>query len=171
MPLARLPSLTRTAALALALAPACSDPAGAQTDADTGSSTAAVDPEPHALVTAKLDAVGLCGFEGATAIRFIARRVGCEQGPPAPCTLAVSPYREYDGSVLTCPNSQTLVDVQVRVPASGRYQLDARVATGSGFQSECFGQDGSVPTLVTAADLDARREIFVETSNQPCPAP
>mgnify|MGYP002141066409 CR=1 FL=1 len=107
----------------------------------------------------------------APSTSFSARRVGCEQGPPAPCTLEVSPYREYDGSVLTCPNSQTLVDVQVRVPASGRYQLDARVATGSGFQSECFGQDGSVPTLVTAADLDARREIFVETSNQPCPAP
>jgi hypothetical protein len=156
--------------LAFALT-ACSDPAGDDTGAGSSSTGLAEDPNPHALVTAKLDGIGLCGFEGATAIRFIARRVGCEQGPPAPCTLEVSPYREYDGTVLTCPNSQTLIDVQVSVPASGRYQLDARVMTGSGFQSECFGHGGDVPTLVTTADLDARREIFVETTNQPCPAP
>ena len=165
MPLARALILT-----ALALTTACSEPTG--DDIGAASSTGAVeDPNPHVLVTAKLDGIGLCGFEGATAVRFIARRVGCEQAPPAPCTLEVSPYREYDGSVLTCPNSQTLIDVQVSVPASGRYQIDARVMTGSGYQSECFGQDGSVPTLVTAADLDARREIFVETTNKPCPAP
>lgn len=169
MPLARAFTLTT-----LALTAACSEPTGDDTGADAGaaSSTGAVeDPNPHALVTAKLDGIGLCGFEGATAVRFIARRVGCEQAPPAPCTLEVSPYREYDGSVLTCPNSQTLIDVQVSVPASGRYQLDARVMTGSGYQSECFGKDGSVPTLITAADLDARREIFVETTNKTCPAP
>lgn len=149
---------------------ACSEPAGD----DTGSSSSSSgedDPNPHAIISAKLDGIGLCGFEGATAVRFIARRVGCEQAPPAPCTLEVSPYREYDGSVLTCPNSQTLIDVQVSVPASGRYQLDAKVMTSSGFQSECFGQAGNLPTLITTADLDARREIFAETTNKPCPAP
>ncbi len=164
-------SLARQLLVTLLLS-ACSEPAGDDTGSDTGTSTGApADPEPHVLVTAKLDGVALCGLEGATAVRFIARRVGCEQAPPAPCTLEVSPYREYDGSVLTCPNSQTLLDVQVRVPASGRYQLDAKVTTGSGFQSECFGAEGSVPTLVTAADLEARREIFVETTNKPCTAP
>ncbi len=164
-------SLARLALVTLLLS-ACSEPAGDDTGSDAGTSTGTeADPEPHVLVTAKLDGVGLCGLEGAIAVRFIARRVGCEQAPPAPCTLEVSPYREYDGSVLTCPNSQTLLDVQVRVPASGRYQLDAKVTTGSGFQSECFGADGSVPTLVTAADLEARREIFVETTNKPCTAP
>lgn len=169
MPLARA---SVSLACTLALIPAaCSEPASDDTGAAASTGGAPEDPNPHALVTAKLDGVALCGFEGATAVRFIARRVGCEQAPPAPCTLEVSPYREYDGSVLTCPNSQTLIDVEVSVPASGRYQLDARVATGSGYQSECFGHDGSVPTLITAADLEARREIYVETSNKTCPAP
>ena len=164
-------SLARLALVTVLLS-ACSEPAGDDTGSDAGTSTGTeADPEPHVLVTAKLDGVGLCGLEGAIAVRFIARRVGCEQAPPAPCTLEVSPYREWDGDVIACPSGQTLLDVAVDVPVTGRFQIDAKVATNSGFQSLCFGLDGAVPTLVTAADLEARREIFVETTNKPCTAP
>ncbi|MBK7826385.1 hypothetical protein [Nannocystis sp.] len=166
MPRARL-------VLATVLFAACSEPTpNDDTATATGTSTgAADDPEPHATFAAKLDAIALCGFEGATAIRFIARRVGCEQAPPAPCTLEVSPYREWDGDVIACPSGQTLLDVEVAVPVTGRFQIDAKVATTSGFQSLCFGLDATVPTLVSAADLEARRELYVTTTSKPCPAP
>jgi hypothetical protein len=98
MPLARALILT-----ALALTTACSEPTGDDTGA--ASSTGAVeDPNPHVLVTAKLDGIGLCGFEGATAVRFIARRVGCEQAPPAPCTLEVSPCGGPIATLAFCGN-------------------------------------------------------------------
>ena len=166
----RAATFTMAAAVLLA---ACGE---ALTSADTGDATTAStgapeDPEPHATFAAKLDAVALCGFEGAIAIRFIARRVGCEQAPPAPCTLEVSPYREWDGDVIACPSGQTLLDVAVDVPVTGRFQIDAKVATTSGFQSLCFGLDATVPTLVSAADLEARRELYVTTTSKPCPAP
>ena len=143
-------------------------------DADTGGSGSSTgDPEnlePHATFVAKLDAIGLCGVEGATVVTFVARRVGCES-LTAPCTIKIDPYQEWSGDAVTCPSSQTALDVQARVPVSGRYQIDAVTMTPSGFQSLCYGQSADVPTVVTAEQLEARASIFVEQTASPCPDP
>ena len=145
---------------------------GVEPDADTGGSStgAAENLEPHATFVAKLDAIGLCGVEGATVITFVARRVGCES-LTAPCTIKIDPYQEWSGDAVTCPSSQTALDVQVGVPVSGRYQIDAVTMTPSGFQSLCYGQNADVPTVVSAAQLEARASIFVEQTASPCPDP
>ncbi len=141
---------------------------------DTGgssSSGAPVNPEPHVTFVGKVDAIGLCGVEGATVVTFIARQVGCEPGPPAPCTIQIDPYREWSGDAVTCPSSQTALDMKVEVPSKGRFQIEALTMTPSGFQSLCYGEKAAVPTAVTQTQLDARAEIFVEQTARPCPDP
>jgi hypothetical protein len=126
--------------------------------------------EPHATLTGKVDVIGLCGTEGATVVTFLARRVGCES-LSAPCTIKIDPYAEWSGDAVTCPSSQTALDMRVEVPMSGRYQIEALTMTPSGFQSLCYGQNADVPTVVTAAQIDTRAEIFVEQTAKPCPDP
>jgi hypothetical protein len=143
------------------------DSAGSTGSSDTGDTAGS---EPHATFTGKVDAIGLCGTEGATVVTFLARRVGCES-LTAPCTIKIDPYASWSGDAVTCPSSQTALDMHVEVPMSGRYQIEALTMTPSGFQSLCYGENADVPTVVTAAQLDARAEIFVEQTAKPCPDP
>lgn len=165
----RTPSrLTRL--LLPALLAACGGVEADDTGADS-SSGAAEDPEPHVTFTGKVDAIELCGVEGASVVTFVARQVGCEAGPPAPCTIKVDPYREWSGDAVTCPSSQTSLDMRVSVPTAGRFQIEAKTTTASGFLSLCFGEKAAVPTLATRDQLEARAEIFVEQTNKVCPTP
>ena len=165
----RAPSLLELLPVCLQLACGGVEPEAGDGDT-TDTSGAAEDPEPHATFTGKVDVIGLCGTEGATVITFLARRVGCES-LTAPCTIEIDPYAEWSGDAVTCPSSQTALDMRVEVPTSGRYQVEALTMTPSGFQSLCHGQHAEVPTVVTAAQLDARAEIFVEQTAKPCPDP
>ncbi len=144
-------------------------------DDDTGdtsatSTGAAENPEPHATFIGKVDVIGLCGIEGATVVTFLARQVGCESAT-GPCTIKIDPYAEWSGDVATCPSSQTGLDMEVEVPQTGRFQIEARTMTPSGFQSLCFGAKADVPTVVTSAQLEARARIFVDQTAMPCPDP
>jgi hypothetical protein len=158
--------------LALLLAPACQEPdtgddisAGAtSTDTSTGGAIEA----PHVTFVGRVDTVDLCGVINASVISFRARQVGCEPGPPAPCTLQTEPYREWIGDAATCPGGQTDLDMRVEVPSHGRFEVEARTLTDSGFQSLCFGVGGSVPTVVTAAQVEARAELVVKPTSGPC---
>jgi len=147
---------------------------GVEPDADdSGGSSSTGAPEnlePHATFVAKVDVIGLCGTEGATVVTFVARRIGCES-ETAPCTIKADPYQEWSGTPSTCPSSQTALDMQVEVPITGRYQIDAVTMTPSGFQSVCFGEGADVPTVVTTTQVEARAEIFVEQTAKPCPDP
>ncbi len=160
--------------LASTLLVACTttdDPSG-ESSSSTDASTGPVDPgEPRATFLAKVDMVELCGVEGAQVVTFLARQVGCEPGPPAPCTLKTDPYLEWTGAPATCPSALTSLDMSVDVPFRGRFQVEARTTTNSGFRSECFGADGTVPTVVTTEQVEAREQIFVVTTAKPCPAP
>ena len=168
----RPPSLTDLLALLSCLPLACGgvepDDGDSTTTGDTGD-TADMS-EPHATFVGKVDVIGLCGTEGATVVTFLARRVGCES-LTAPCTIKIDPYAEWSGDAATCPSSQTALDMRVEVPTAGRYQIEALTMTPSGFQSLCYGAGADVPTVVTAAQLDARAEIFVEQTAKPCPDP
>lgn len=119
----------------------------------------------------KVDLIDLCGAEAAQAVTFLARKVGCEPGPPAPCTLKIDPPLEYSGDIMPCPSSQTSLEMEVAIPATGRFHIEARTTTGSGTLSRCYGRGGDLPTVVTTADLDARARIFVETTAATCPPP
>ncbi len=150
------------------LAPACQEPTVA--DDSTGvDSTGAADLTPQVTFLGRVDVVELCGVVGASVISFRARQVGCEPGPPTPCTLQTDPYREWIGEAATCPGGQTDRDLRVQVPVHGRFEVEARTLTDSGGTlSLCYGVDGSVPTVVTAAQVEARAELVVRATSGPC---
>ncbi len=164
-------AMPRRHALVLLLLAACNEPEPVPGDGSTGGTTEAPSSEPRATFQAKVDTIELCGFEGAKSVTLLARQVGCEQGPPAPCTIAVDPYMEWSGDLVTCPSSQTLLDMDVSVPVAGRFQIEARTLTASGHQSLCYGRDGDVPTVLTTAELEARAEIYVVQTAKTCPTP
>src|SRR5687768_14251071 len=123
------------AALAVSLLLACTPLESTDTGGDTTMTTGAPSGEPQVSVTAKVDLIDLCGAEGAQNVTFLARKIGCEPGPPAPCTLRTDPYMEYVGDVVPCPSSQTSLDMAVSVPVTGRFHIEARTSTTSGFLS------------------------------------
>jgi hypothetical protein len=150
------------------LAPACQESEPGATTQGASSTGEPIDLEPHVTFTGRVDTVDLCGVVGATLVSFRARQVGCEPGPPAPCTLQTDPYKEWVGDAATCPGGQTNLDMQVDVPVHGRFEVEARTLTDSGFVSLCFGVDGSVPTRVSAAQVEARAELVVKATAGPC---
>lgn len=153
------------------LAPACQEPTVGDdsTDGTGADSTGAEDSTPQVTFRGRVDVVELCGVVGASVISFRARQVGCEPGPPAPCTLQTDPYREWVGDAATCPGGQTDLDLRVRVPVHGRFEVEARTLTDAGGAlSLCYGVDGSVPTVVTAAQVEARAELVVRATSGPC---
>jgi hypothetical protein len=156
------------AALAVTLLLACSP----LESTDTGSSGTTGEPTgtPQVTVVGQVDLIDLCGVEGAQSVTFLARKVGCEPGPPAPCTLKVDPYMEYSGDLVPCPASETLREMSVAVPVTGRFHIEARTTTSSGTLSRCYGRDGDLPTVITAAEIESRDQIFVETTATACPS-
>ncbi|MBA3547299.1 MAG: hypothetical protein H0T76_12505, partial [Nannocystis sp.] len=170
--LARHPGALARLVLLLAvplLAPACHEDLEPDTG-DTSTSTGAIDPTPHVTFVGRIDLVELCGVVGAQVVSFRARQVGCEPGPPAPCTLQTDPLlKEWVGDAAMCPGGQTALDLKVDVPHAGRYQVEARTLTDSGGSlGLCFGVDGVEPVAVTAAQVEARAEVVVRAGSGPC---
>lgn len=163
----------RVALLALSLSAlsACITDEPAGTDGSTGDVTTGAPAEPGAVFTGKVDVIDLCGVDGATTVSFRARKVGCVQAPPAPCTIKIDPYEEFVGDAAPCPASQTALDMQVTVPDPARYQVEARTLTASGFQSRCYGVKGEDVLLVTADQVEARAQIAVTSLAGTCPNP
>lgn len=149
------------------LALACQEPDDMAADT-TAASTGEVDETPHVTFVGRVDPVELCGVVGASVISFRARQVGCEPGLPAPCTLQTDPYPEWVGEAATCPGGQTELELRVDVPVHGRFEVEARTLTDSGFLSLCYGVGGSVPTPVTRAQVEARAELVVKPTSGPC---
>lgn len=150
------------------LGSACQEPDTGGETGEGAESTGAIDPTPHVTFVGRVDVLELCGVVGASVISFRARQVGCEPGPPAPCTLQTDPYREWLGDAATCPGGQTSVDLRVDVPVHGRFEVEARTLTDSGSLSLCYGVDAQVPTVVTAAQVEARAELVVRATSGPC---
>lgn len=157
------------AALAVTLLLACSPLESTDTGSSGSGTTGEPAGPPAVTFVGQVDLIDLCGVEGAQSVTFLARRVGCEPGPPAPCTLKVDPYMEWTGDLVPCPASETLREMSVSVPAHGRFNIEARTTTTSGTLSRCYGRGGDLPTVVTAADVESRAEIFVETTATACP--
>ncbi len=153
------------------LAPACQENLELD-DGDTSTSTGAIDPTPHVTFVGRVDLVELCGVVGAQVVSFRARQVGCEPGPPAPCTIQTDPLlkkEEWVGDAAMCPAGQTAVDLTVDVPHAGRFEVEARTLTDSGGSlGLCFEVDGAAPVRVTAEQVEARAEVVVRAGSGPC---
>ncbi|WP_434418565.1 hypothetical protein [Nannocystis pusilla] len=115
--------------------------------------------------------IDLCGTSGATAVSFRATKIGCEQPKPAPCTIKVDPYEEVVGDAATCPASQNAAEMRVVVKSAGRWQVEARALTDSGYVGKCFGPGTEEVTLVTKAQVEAGATIAVSGRSGPCPPP
>lgn len=163
--------MTRTfgaGALALMLACITSEPA----DEAGGEGDSSGAPQgPGARIVGKVDVIDLCGVDGAKAVSFRATRIGCEPGPPAPCTLKTDPYEVTIGDAAPCPGSHTSLDMTVVVEGSGRYAVEAQALTDGGYVGRCYGPGTAEVTPVTADQVDASATIAVLPRAGPCPPP
>lgn len=153
----------------LALIVACAPSDEGDTSSGSSESTGAPDLEPHVVFAGKVDVVDLCGVQGANVVSFRAYKVGCATA--GPCTIKTDPFEEFVGDAATCPSGQSLLDMQVRVPAAAKYQVEARTLTDSGYLSRCYGVDGAATLTVTADQVEARETIHVGVLGGPCPPP
>lgn len=155
----------------LVLVAACGGDGDETTDSDGTTTTAAGATPGEVEIVGQVDVIDLCGTNGATAVSFRATRVGCEQEPPAPCTIKIDPYEEVVGSAATCPASQNAAEMRVVVTNAGRWQVEARALTDTGYVGRCFGPGTEEVTLVTKAQVEAGASIAVTSRAGPCPTP
>lgn len=121
-----------------------------------------------ALLLGEVDAEGACNTAGVIESRIRAFRVGCEQGPPAPCTLPSEP-EAIEGDRSSCPTSDQEVLLGVDITQPGRYRVeevwidpvvDERVF--------CFAEDGQTEILVTTQDVEEGRSRVLTRTSGPC---
>ncbi len=141
-----------------------------ETDSE-GSETGPLLGEPGiAVVEATVDVLGACGVQGATQVSLRATRIACEQDPPPPCTVEVDPYKTIFGDLQECAAaSETAAKLRVKIDQPGRYLIDARIITASGYVSACHGQSGEAVTLVASEAVEAGDTIVVDELGAPCP--
>lgn len=155
----------------IALVTACVTPEPADDAGAEGGGSTGGPQEPGARIVGQVDVIDLCGTNGATAVSFRATRIGCEPGPPAPCTLKTDPYEVVVGDAATCPGSHTALEMTVVVPGSGRYHIEAQALTDTGYVGRCFGPGTEEVTPVTKDQVDAAATIAVLPRSGPCPPP
>lgn len=157
--------------LCILLAVVACTPSGDDDSSSGGSSesTGAPDGEPHVSFAGKVDVVDLCGVQGANLVSFRAFKVGCVKA--GPCTIKTDPFEQFVGDAATCPSGQSLLDMQVRVPDSAKYQVEARTLTDSGYLSRCYALDGEATLAVTPEQVEARETIHLTVLGGPCPSP
>lgn len=139
------------------------------TSSGSSESTGAPDTEPHVNFSGKVDVVDLCGVQGANLVSFRAFKVGCAKA--GPCTIQTDPFEEFVGDAATCPSGQSFLDMVVRVPASAKYQVEARTLTDSGHLSRCYALDGAATLTVTPEQIEARETVHLTVLGGPCPSP
>lgn len=163
----------RTCPLILVVACVVGDVGGGESG---GGSSGAVDSTgdatPAATIVGQVDVIDLCGIEGAKVVSFRATRIGCEQAPPAPCTIKTDPYEEIVGDAAVCPASQNALDMAITIEAAGRFQVEARALTDNGYVGRCFGPEGGgTSTLVTREQVESGGSVAVFSRAGPCPSP
>lgn len=120
---------------------------------------------------AEVEGARICDSSpGAVSLQLQATLVGCEPGPPAPCTLP-SERPVVEGDRATCPITDPIRLMGVDITEPGRYQIDLVVQLTTGESStECFeGPDEATEIAVTEDDLDAGATITVAATGAPCP--
>ncbi|MGB1016691.1 MAG: hypothetical protein ACPG4T_21310 [Nannocystaceae bacterium] len=150
---------------------ACGSVEPSSTDTASGSDTQAGVGRPGvAVIQASVDVLAACGVEGATQVSLRATRIACEQDPPPPCTVEINPYETIFGDFRECAfASETAAKMYVELEESGRYLVDARIITASGYVSVCHGQSGSEVTVVSGDAVSDGATVVVDDLGSPCP--
>ena len=118
---------------------------------------------------AVVDAAAACSQGDATALRFVATRIGCVRPPPAPCTLP-DPPKQYAGTAVDCPSSDTALPLRVGVDQTGRYHVESVLVLEDGSERrDCHREGGEVEVIIDDGRLANRPTIEVSPSGQPCP--
>lgn len=111
----------------------------------------------------------LCNTVGVTAVQLVARRVGCEAAPPAPCTLPADPP-SITGDVFTCPNTDPSTLLGVEVEQGGRYEVQTVTEFTTGeTEVRCNTQGGDPEILVLDSTVEAGAVTMLDDASVPCP--
>lgn len=155
--------------IALLVLSGCGEVSSA-TDGGSESSGEIVGMPGIAVVEATVDVLAACGIEGASQVSLRATRIACEQDPPPPCTIEVDPYKTVFGDLRECASaSETAAKLRVEIDQPGRYLIDARIITASGYVSSCHGQSGDIVTLVSSDAVAEGSTVVVDDLKGPCP--
>ena len=156
----------RLGALSVVLAAAvagCSPTADGETEGGPGSA------DPGIVLLVAPVPTAACDTVGATVVQWQATRIGCVEGPPAPCTLPAEP-RPAVGDRFDCPRTDPTVLLGVELETPGRYQAEALVElTAAPAESECYRVEGGLDFVVTEDMIAAGTLLMAEPSGRGCP--
>ena len=142
--------------------------------ADTDGASTGADEAPTAIpgtaiLLVDVDPEPACNRVGVTQVQLVARRVGCESPPPAPCTVPVSPPT-IEGDRFTCPNTDPSRLMGVEVEQGGRYEVQTVIEFTTG-ESEvlCNALGGDPEIVVPAEDVEAGSVLTLDDDPVACP--
>ena len=122
-----------------------------------------------ALLLVEVDPEPLCGTVGVTAVQLVARRVGCESPPPAPCTVPVDPPA-IGGDTFTCPNTDPSTLLGVELEQGGRYEVQTVIEFTTGeTEVQCNALGGDPEIVVPAEDVEAGAVQMLDDTPVSCP--
>jgi len=141
----------------------------ADTDAATDGAGGVAATPGTVLLLVDVNPEPFCNTVGVTAVQLIARRVGCESAPPAPCTLPAEPTT-IEGDVFTCPNTDPSTLMGVEVGQGGRYEVQTvtEFTTGDS-EVRCNALGGDLEILVLSSEVEAGAVTMLDDADVPCP--
>ncbi len=160
--------LLATAAV-LAVCAGCDGVESADTDAGAAGAGGAMATPGTVLLLVDVNPEPFCNTVGVTGVQLIARRVGCESAPPAPCTLPAEPAT-IEGDMFTCPNTDPSTLLGIEVEQGGRYEVQTvtEFTTGES-QGRCNTQGGDPEILVLGSEVEAGGVTMLDDGDVPCP--
>ncbi len=158
------------AAAVLVVASGCDGVEAAETEAAaTDGAGGPVATPGSVLLLVDVNPEPLCNTVGVTAVQLVARRVGCETAPPAPCTVPAEPPR-IEGDLFTCPNTDPSTLMGVEVEQGGRYEVQTVIEFTTGeSEARCNARDADPEILVAASAVEAGAVIMLDDADVPCP--
>ncbi|MCR9160460.1 MAG: hypothetical protein ACE37F_27575 [Nannocystaceae bacterium] len=121
------------------------------------------------LLLAAVSTEGPCNTVGVTGVQLVARRVGCEAAPPAPCTLPAEPPT-LEGDAFSCPASDPSRLLGVEVDEGGRYEVQSVIEFTTGErEARCHVEGGNPEVLVTSEAVEAGMVRMLDDGEQACP--
>ncbi len=141
----------------------------ADTDGATDGAGGAAATPGTVLLLVDVNPEPFCNTVGVTGVQLIARRVGCESGPPAPCTLPAEPTT-IEGDLFTCPNTDPSTLMGVEVGQGGRYEVQTvtEFTTGES-EARCNAQGGDPEIVVLASEVEVGTVTMLDDADVPCP--
>ena len=150
------------------LAAGCDGLEPESTEADTDATPGGGNPG-SVLLLAAVGTEGPCNTVGVTQVQLVARRVGCEAAPPAPCTLPADPPT-IEGDAFSCPATDPSRLLGVEVVDAGRYEVQSVIEFTDGVrEARCHVEGGDPEVLVTSEEVESGTVRMLDDGEQACP--